>query len=150
MLVVGVLSGTSVDGIDVAVVEIQEEQINNSGNISNRDKYLSPTLNEYLKEHKIQIKQIAFEIVPFTEEERSAILHLCSTPKPEKFASVRDLCVSNFNVGESFGRAILKVLEKHNIDKESVSLIGSHGIAFALFISIALPKTLIRFWLTLF
>ncbi len=106
MLVVGVLSGTSVDGIDVAVVEI------------------SHTTKEHLY---YNIKQIAFETIPWSKEDRALILNLC---KRNSNLSVQDVCNANFILGKRFGEAILQVVNNNNLDLSKVQAVGSHGRSF--------------------
>ena len=98
MRVVGLMSGTSVDGIDVAVVEI-------SG--------APPALH---------MEQLAFATVPWATHIRDEIFAGFHQP-----TSSAALCRLNFTLGEAFAAATLRVLSEAGIDPQSIDLIGSHG-----------------------
>ena len=100
------LSGTSVDGIDVAVVDI-----------SHSFKKSSVTENPIFA-----LKQIAFQTIPFTNDQREIILKLMN----EK-CSASEFCRGNFLIGEWFADAILDVLKANDVDLASIDVIGSHG-----------------------
>ena len=57
MIVVGALSGTSVDGIDVGVCEISHFEVNN--------------------DLDFKIKQLAYDTIQWKKEDRQLILDLC-------------------------------------------------------------------------
>lgn len=95
---IGLMSGTSIDGIDVAIAQI-------AGSV--------PTLD---------IEQIAFQTVPWPDHEQTLLFDLV-----EQRARTADLCRANFMVGERFGTAALEVLERFGIPQHEIDLIGSHG-----------------------
>lgn len=97
--VVGLMSGTSVDGIDAALVEI-------SGTGGS-----------------IEIKLRAFQNTPFPGEIRKKI---CGLFDP-KAATVDRLGYMNFLLGELFAEAALNVIRKAGLECEEIDLIGSHG-----------------------
>ena len=97
-LAVGLMSGTSVDGIDAALVRL------------NLDSPLGFSLEEFIT-------------IPYTAEERAAILSLCEPGR----ASVSEICAMNFRLGELFASAVLELLRKAGISPEKVEVIGSHG-----------------------
>ena len=99
MLVVGTLSGTSVDGIDVCVSKIEEV------------------------ENQIKIKLICYNTVKWKENDKETIFKLMNS----NTLSAKDFCKGNFMIGKRFSEAILETLEKFSIKKEEISLIGSHG-----------------------
>ena len=101
MLVIGMISGTSVDGIDVAVAEI-------SGQLTDQTA--------------IQIRQLAFETVPWAAPTRAAIFHLFTEQ-----TTAAELCRVNFQLGEAFAAAALTVLEHAGLSPATIDLIGSHG-----------------------
>ena len=74
------------------------------------------------EDNAIEVQMIAFESIPWKEEEKKMIICLCSNQ-----GNVKDVCVANFMVGEAFARAILIALDKHCIPKEEIEIIGSHG-----------------------
>lgn len=99
MLVIGLMSGTSVDGVDAALVDIRETR---------GRKALS------LK---------AFRVFPFSSRIRRDILRV-SSPEP---GTVRDICLLNGRLGEIFARAAAKIASQARIPMKDVRLIGSHG-----------------------
>lgn len=97
--VVGMMSGTSVDGIDAALVEI-------SGS-----------------EDEPKVSLVAFENLPFPEKVREKIFELFT---PEK-ATVDKLGYMNFLLGEIYANSALSVIKKAGLRAEDVDLISSHG-----------------------
>ena len=79
--------GTSVDGIDVCVVEIHDEPL------------------------KITLQ--AFETIEYQPELRQRILDLC---RNNKTSCIQDVCRINVEIGQAFGNAIKKVLQDNAIE----------------------------------
>lgn len=98
-IVVGLMSGTSVDGIDTALVEIQ-----NSG-------------------LKTKIKMIGFDCHLYPLKLKNYILKN-SNPTTAKSDEIAEL---NFLLGEYFADAVIKTCKKNNVLINEVDLIGSHG-----------------------
>lgn len=98
-LAVGLMSGTSLDGIDACLVSIE-----GSG-----------------KNTKIEI--IDFITENFTLEEKVKILRLCS---PET-SNVVDICYMNVYLGKKFGFAAKKIIEKNDFNSDEIDFISSHG-----------------------
>ncbi|ARU62871.1 anhydro-N-acetylmuramic acid kinase [Tumebacillus avium] len=96
---VGLMSGTSVDGIDVAVVEITG----------------APP--------ELAVSVVHFETVPFSDEVRRRIFRLFD---PEQ-ATVPELSTMNFLLGHVFADATLLALRNAGISPQDVSFIASHG-----------------------
>jgi anhydro-N-acetylmuramic acid kinase len=99
MLIIGLMSGTSVDGIDAALV-----------NISGAGR-------------KTHVELVYFCCVPYTPELRNAIFELCRPCK----GSVPDFCVLNSVIGEKFADAALAVCDAAQVPISQVSAIASHG-----------------------
>ena len=97
--VIGLMSGTSVDGVDAALVEIQEQGLST------------------------QVELIAFKTFPFESEIRTRIFDLFH---PDS-ARVDEICQLNFFIGERFAEAVLTLVDDVGIPVEAVDLIGSHG-----------------------
>ena len=96
--VIGLMSGTSVDGIDAALVEITGAGL------------------------KTEVKLLAFKNCEYPEEMRKEILSLC-TPA----AGVDRICRWNFVLAEEFAQAACSIAKEAGIGIEEVDLIGSHG-----------------------
>src|SRR5690242_18585614 len=99
MLVLGMMSGTSADGIDVALARI-------SG--------APPKLNARLLGHSS---------VKFPEALRKEILRVAE----QHPVAAGDLSQLNFRLGELFADAALTACRKFRVSPKRVSLIGSHG-----------------------
>ncbi|MBI5402535.1 MAG: anhydro-N-acetylmuramic acid kinase [Ignavibacteriae bacterium] len=97
--VIGVLSGTSVDAVDVVLLKIK-------GTAS-----------------KTQIQVIDFQSFKIPSEMKDYILK-CSRIKEN---DVRDICRLNFFIGKFFATCINKFLKKRRISPNSIDIIGSHG-----------------------
>ncbi|MFZ0635958.1 MAG: anhydro-N-acetylmuramic acid kinase [Candidatus Acidiferrales bacterium] len=99
MRVLGLMSGTSADGIDVALVRI-------SG--------APPRLSVSLE---------GFHTVPYPRRVREAILRIANLGA----SSSTEISQLNFVLGELFARAALSACRKFRISPKRVDLIGSHG-----------------------
>lgn len=98
-LAVGLMSGTSLDGIDAALV-----QIKGSG-------------------PDTEIKLIEFETLNYSSEEREQILALCEPGS----SSVDEICRWNVLLGKKMAEAALLVIEKAGYSPHEVDFISSHG-----------------------
>ena len=112
--VIGLMSGTSADGIDVAAVEIEG--------------YGTAT----------RVQLIAFDTVPFPVGVRENILALCH---PDT-ARVDKICEMNFRLGHLFADAVKHLLHTHGIPARDIGLIGSHGQTIHHLPNAAYPSTL--------
>lgn len=98
-LAVGLMSGTSLDGIDAALVEIKSSS--------------TETI----------VKLVDFDTLDFNIEERNRILKMCD---PET-SSVDEICDMNVYLGEKMADAAIKVIKKAEISPSDVDFISSHG-----------------------
>jgi len=96
-LIVGLMSGTSADGIDAVVAEIT-----GSGR-QLRTRVLSHTHH------------------PFPSVLRQHILRVCL------HGTVAEICELNFALGEQFARAALAVIRRAKLKPRDIAAIGSHG-----------------------
>ena len=97
--VIGLMSGTSVDGIDAAIVEIAGHGL------------------------KTEVNLIAFETYRFPPGVPQRILALCH---PDT-GRVDDICEMNFYIGHFFAEAVKHILQKSEMRASDIDLIGSHG-----------------------
>ena len=98
-LIIGLMSGTSVDGIDAAIVEITGHGL------------------------ETEVDLIAFETFPFPLGVPQRILALC---QPDT-GRVDDICEMNFYIGHLFAEAVKHILQKSGMRASDIDLIGSHG-----------------------
>ncbi len=98
-LAIGLMSGTSADGVDAALIKISENGL------------------------RTKIQLIEFETFPYPAEIQEMVLAASS---PEK-GTIDLICHLNFRLGDIFARAALSILEKTNISNNEVDFIGSHG-----------------------
>lgn len=97
--IIGLMSGTSVDGIDAAIVEIRGHGL------------------------ETEVNLIAFETCPFPSGVSQRILALC---QPDT-GRVDDVCEMNFYIGHLFAEAVKHILQKSGMSANDIALIGSHG-----------------------
>ncbi|KXG78435.1 Anhydro-N-acetylmuramic acid kinase [Fervidicola ferrireducens] len=97
--VIGLMSGTSADGIDAALVEIEGYGPGS------------------------QVELLAFYNFPYDESVRREIFKLFDL----RHSTADLICRMNFKLGEYFGKAALRLCELSGIDIRDVDLIGSHG-----------------------
>lgn len=97
--VIGLMSGTSQDGVDAALLIIK-----NSGK-ETKFKIIDSETYEYPKETKEKLRKI-------TTEDK---------------VELKDVTRLNFAIGKSFADSAKKICEKANIEPKKVDLIGSHG-----------------------
>ncbi|WP_169087323.1 anhydro-N-acetylmuramic acid kinase [Paenibacillus sp. PL91] len=99
---VGLMSGTSVDGIDAAVIK------------------LSPMPE---KEHGVEIELLAFENTPFPMQVRNAIFELFDLAN----ATIDKVGTLNMWLGELYAQATLSVIGKCGLAPSQIFAVGSHG-----------------------
>lgn len=97
MVVIGLISGTSTDGIDAALVEIEG------------------------RGDQSHLKLVRFDVYPYPAGLRRRLLRVCMT------GSVSEICHLNFYLGELFARAAKQIARRAGLDLSQVDLIGSHG-----------------------
>lgn len=114
MIVVGLMSGTSVDGIDAAVCQI-----------------------EGAPPH-LQVELLSYKKAGFSSLLQSRIFQALS---PES-GRVDLICALNFEIGEAFALAALLAVRDAGVTLDRVQLIGSHGQTIHHLPGRVLPSTL--------
>lgn len=97
--VVGLMSGTSADGVTAALVQV-------SGT-----------------DEKTRLKVLASNTYPYEPRLRREIFQLFSP----RTGTVDRICRVNFALGEEFAKAALKTIERARLDTKEIDLIASHG-----------------------
>ena len=98
-MVVGLMSGTSMDGLDIALCSIKG---------SGRDT-------------KFELK--AFKTVDYTNDFKEKILSIFS----KEMVALETLCLLNAWVGKQHGKMVLDTLASWKIEPKAVDMIASHG-----------------------
>lgn len=98
-LAVGLMSGTSIDGIDAALVDI-------SG-----------------KSPHLKIRLVDWGIFPFPEGCKERILAVSHSSQK----GTEEICRLHFELGELFADAVLKLCRRARIPLSRVTVVGSHG-----------------------
>lgn len=96
---VGLMSGTSLDGIDAALVSIEG----------------------YAEDTKLELMEFINEEIP--ENLKRKIRDCCSLEN----SNVEKICSLNFELGYAFADAVKKVCSKAGFDIRDLDFIGSHG-----------------------
>ncbi|MBI5775836.1 MAG: anhydro-N-acetylmuramic acid kinase, partial [Nitrospirae bacterium] len=97
MRVVGLMSGTSGDGVDAALVDIR-----GTG-------------------HDLKVKPLAFVSCPYPADLQQRVLAVSAR------GTVSEICHLNVVLGEWFARAALRVIKQAGLEPAKIDLIGSHG-----------------------
>lgn len=98
-LVIGLMSGTSIDGIDAALLEIRGNGL------------------------KTKFKELFFKTYPYPHGLKEYVLK----NSLKETSNVEDICRLNFLIGKLFAKAAIKLCKDFGISIEQIDLIGSHG-----------------------
>ena len=99
MLAIGLMSGTSLDGVDAALVDIEGH------------------------DEKTQVRLVRFCTLPMPQVTRGRVLSAC---RPGGGTS-RELCSLNVELGHLFSQAVALVCREAGIADSEVSFVASHG-----------------------
>ncbi len=103
MRVIGIMSGTSVDGIDVAVCDFAPD-------------HQGPS-------HALTLRLVAYREQPYPDDLRHQTLTLCA----DGVTLLDDLTELNFTLGAAYATAIADTLEDEGLDRDAIDLIACHG-----------------------
>ncbi|RKN85587.1 anhydro-N-acetylmuramic acid kinase [Paenibacillus ginsengarvi] len=98
-LIVGLMSGTSLDGVDAAVVKVSGKGL----------------------ETKAEL--VGFTSTPYDDKLREKLKELCSV----EHSDVAKVCGMNFYIAEVFAEAALKAAKEAGLSPDDIDLISSHG-----------------------
>ena len=98
------MSGTSMDGVTAALAKIED----------------IPEVQEHARP-RLKVRLLTYETYPYPLAVREHLLELCEA------GSTRKLCTMNFQLGEIFAAAALKIIEKAGKKPSDIGIIGSHG-----------------------
>ena len=99
MLAVGLMSGTSLDGVDVVLCDIVG------------------------KDEDTQVKQLNFKTYEIPECLRDKIRKCCS----RELIPVELICSLNFELGQLFAGTVKKLCEESSVSLDDIAFIASHG-----------------------
>ena len=111
MIVAGIMSGTSADGIDVAMVQIDSRPRARVSRQARGGRHLWP---------RAGLKLLGHAEVPYPAHVRRVVLASMNSPR----ASVADLARLNFLLGDLYAEAVVSAQKKLHLTAE---LIGCHG-----------------------
>ncbi len=98
LMVIGLMSGTSIDGIDAALVEVTRD------------------------DPDVRVRSIATYFRPYSPSERDRLLALTRPGGP-----VEAICAANVDLGEWLTQAVQGVIAKASIATSACDLVASHG-----------------------
>jgi anhydro-N-acetylmuramic acid kinase len=113
MLVLGLMSGTSADGIDVALAQIEEGSAGKRASRRSKGR-LFP---------KMKRRLLAHTTLPMSAAVRKEVLRIAEGGA----STAGEISQLNFRVGEEFAAAAIAACKKFRVQLEDVELIGSHG-----------------------
>lgn len=125
MTVAGVMSGTSADGIDVALVRIGPDSHSGQPHLSRKDKDAAKVGHpDHGMGHSVfdrpKLTLLAHEAFPYPAGLRRAVLAAMNA----KRTSTAELARLNWRLGLEYARALRATAEKH---RAKVELVGCHG-----------------------
>lgn len=98
-LVIGLMSGTSADGVDAVLVKITGSSTNT------------------------KVQQLAFATTPFSDEVRRRILEVAGG----EYGGSGEICRLSFLLGKIFADCCLALCEQAGVSPSDIDLVGSHG-----------------------
>ncbi|MBV8221969.1 MAG: anhydro-N-acetylmuramic acid kinase [Candidatus Eremiobacteraeota bacterium] len=99
MRIIGLMSGTSLDGIDAAAIDVERHG------------------------DRLDIELLGHSTAPYAPELRAAL----EAALPPKQGSTRDVCALNARVASAFADAAMHLCTRSSVDFATINAIGSHG-----------------------
>ena len=99
MKIIGMMSGTSLDGVDLVYVEFQK--------IDNQIKH--QLINSYSRSYP---KDLKTKVLAVSNKEKS---------------NVQTICAMNFELGNFYGETVINFMETHGLTYNDVDYISNHG-----------------------
>lgn len=99
MLIIGLMSGTSLDGIDTVLCDIEGEF-----------------------DH-IKVRQIDYFTEPFEEGLKNRVRQIINN----KNVTTELICSVNFELGKAYSNAVKKMLDKNQLKGSDIRLVANHG-----------------------
>lgn len=96
---IGLMSGTSLDGVDAVLTEIENTEVNTDVKV----------LNSFS--------------VSYTDEEKQRIMALCD----ENTAKVDEITAMNFYLGEKFSYVVMELINQSKYSVSDIDFVSSHG-----------------------
>ena len=96
-VLVGLMSGTSLDGISAAVVRFARDGARSTADL------------------------LAYEVLPYTEAQRDRIARALGGVTPEEY------CRLNVDLGELLARAAIRVIAESGVPRSDIAAIATHG-----------------------
>ncbi|WP_156290666.1 anhydro-N-acetylmuramic acid kinase [Oceanobacillus salinisoli] len=96
---IGLMSGTSLDGIDAVIVDLVE------------------------KDGKVDVQLIDSLTSPYSEELRQELMEVCTPAK----ATIQKISSLNIYLGKELGQVVNNLLKQAGIKKEEIQFVSSHG-----------------------
>ena len=118
MIVAGIMSGTSADGIDVALVRMDEAGVGTNADSGKKSKRTNPRQKKIALHPRM--KFLGHAEFPYPADVRRRILLSMNSPQ----VSVADLARLNFLLGELYAEAVIAAQKKLRLKAE---LVGCHG-----------------------
>ncbi len=100
--IIGLMSGTSCDGVDLALIEIKGSGV------------------------QTEFKLISSYHLPYSRQQKSGILAMIEQER----ISLKEISQGNFYLAKLWAEAIGNMLKKEKISKDEIDLVGSHGQTF--------------------
>ena len=99
MLVIGLMSGTSLDGVDASLVEITKN------------------------DNDFSYKELDANFLPYPSELKMRILEVSNI----KTSNVQKICSLNVELGYIYLDAVKEILKKNNLNSNEITFVAMHG-----------------------